>query len=91
MKQAIERLGKVGATRYVIDLRGSARGDIDEGVAAARLFVKSGTLTIRQSKNDQREVTAAAAGDGSVTAPVALLPNGGTSTPKKIFWSSSHH
>jgi carboxyl-terminal processing protease len=85
LKQAIERLGKAGVTKYVIDLRGSARGDLDEGIAAARLFIKSGTITIRQSKNDQRELVVAAPNDGTITAPLALLTNGGTSGAAEVF------
>ena len=39
MKQAFDALGKTGATKFVVDLRGTARGDIDDGIATARLFV----------------------------------------------------
>ena len=35
IKQAFDALAKTGATKYVIDLRGSARGDLDNGLAAA--------------------------------------------------------
>ena len=34
----------------MIDLRGTARGDLDDGVAAARLFVGSGTLAVRSKR-----------------------------------------
>ena len=73
MKQAVDALAKTGASRYVIDLRGTSRGDLDDGVAAARLFVKDGPLAVRLTKGDQREPILAQAGDGAVTAPVALL------------------
>lgn len=85
LKQAIDGLAKTKATRYVIDLRGTARGDLDDGVAAARLFVKSGTLAIRQAKGDQRESIAAQAGDGTVTAPVLVLVNQGTAGAAEVF------
>ena len=85
LKQAIDGLAKTKATRYVVDLRGTARGDLDDGVAAARLFVKSGTLAIRQAKGDQRESIAAQAGDGTVTAPVLLLVNQGTAGAAEVF------
>ena len=85
MKQAIDALAKTGAARYVIDLRDNARGDLDDGIATARLFVKSGTLTIRQSKGDVREVVAAQAGDGAVAAPVLLLVDQGTSGAAEVF------
>lgn len=85
LKQAIDALTKTKATRFLIDVRGTARGDLDMGVAAARLFVKSGTLAIRQSKGNQRELVVAGAGDGAVTAPVVLLVNQGTAGAAEVF------
>jgi len=84
MKQAFETLTKSGATRFVVDLRSTARGDIDDGIATARLFVPSGTLTVRQSK-DQREVVAAAATDGTLREPTVLLVSQGTSGAAEVF------
>ena len=85
IKQAIDALAKTGASRYVIDLRGTSRGDLDEGVAAARLFVKGGTLAIRLGREDQREPIAALPTDGVVTAPVALLVDIGTAGAAEVF------
>jgi carboxyl-terminal processing protease len=85
LKQALDALATTKATRYVIDLRGTARGDLDDGVAAARLFVKSGTLSIRQAKGDKREPIVAQAGDGAITAPVVLIVNQGTAGPAEVF------
>ena len=84
LKQAVDALAKTGARRYVLDLRGTARGDIDDGVNAARLFVAKGTLTVRQSKTD-RNVVAAQSGDGAIAAPVALLVDQGTSGAAEVF------
>lgn len=85
LQQNIDALAKAGARRYIIDLRGSARGDLDDGVAAARLFVKSGTLAVKQSKETPREVIAAQPADGAVSAPVALLTDAGTSGAAEVF------
>jgi carboxyl-terminal processing protease len=84
LKQAFEALGKTGAMKFVVDLRGTARGDIDDGIAAARLFVPSGTLTVKQSK-DQREVVAATATDGGLREPIELLVSQGTSGAAEVF------
>jgi carboxyl-terminal processing protease len=84
-KQAIDALAKTGATRYVVDLRGTSRGDLDEGMAAARLFVKSGTLSVRLARADRKESIAAQPSDGAVTAPVALLVDIGTAGPAEVF------
>jgi carboxyl-terminal processing protease len=84
LTQAVASLTKSGATRFVLDLRGTATGDYDNGIAAARLFVPSGTLSIRQTKV-QRETVTAAASDGSVSAPVILLVDQGTAAAAEIF------
>jgi carboxyl-terminal processing protease len=85
LKQAMDALAKTKATRYVIDVRGTARGDLDEGIAAARLFVKSGNLAVRQMKGDQREPVVAQAGDGAITAPVVLVVSQGTAGAAEVF------
>ena len=51
----------------IIDLRGTAFGDVEIGLAAARLFVPNGTLAFRQERGKAKEPIAAAAGDGSIT------------------------
>jgi carboxyl-terminal processing protease len=85
IKQAVDALAKTGAMKYVIDLRGTARGDLDDGLAAAHLFVKTGTLGVRLAKGDVKEVVTAQATDGSVTAPIALLVDQGTAGAAEVF------
>jgi carboxyl-terminal processing protease len=87
IKQAIDALAKTGATRYIIDLRGTARGDLDEGVAAARLFVRAGTLVVKQTKTG-RDVVSAQVADAVVTAPVELLVDQGTAAAAEVFASA---
>jgi carboxyl-terminal processing protease len=82
--QAAAALARTGASRFVIDLRGAARGDLDDGIAAAQLFVKSGTLAIKQGKS-QTEVVAADAARATLTAPVALLVDQGTAGAAEVF------
>jgi carboxyl-terminal processing protease len=83
--QAIDVLGKAGASGYIIDLRGTSRGDLDEGVAAARLFVKGATLAIRLGRADEREPIAGRPADGAITAPLALLVDNGTAGAAEVF------
>jgi carboxyl-terminal processing protease len=85
VKQAIDALARTGAARYIVDLRGIARGDLDDGFATARLFVKSGTLGVRESKGATKETVSAQAGDGAVTAPLLLLVDQGTSGAAEVF------
>ena len=83
-KQAFESLAKSGATRYVVDLRGTSKGDLDDGLAAARLFVKSGTLAVKQSKTT-KETVSANAGDGAISSRLVLVTNPGTSGAAEVF------
>jgi len=84
LTQAVAALSKTGAAQFAIDLRGTASGDIDNGIAAARLFVASGTLAIRQTKA-QRETITAGANDGAIHAPIVLLVDQGTAAPAELF------
>ncbi|HEY6214200.1 MAG TPA: S41 family peptidase [Vicinamibacterales bacterium] len=84
IKQTVDALAKTGAQRYVIDLRGATRGDLDDGIAAARLFVKTGTLAIREQKAN-KETVGAQTGDGAVTAPVVLLIDQSTARAGEVF------
>lgn len=87
--QAFEALAKTGAVTYVLDLRGSARGDLDHGLAAARLFVPSGTLAVRETRVEnnqlQKDTIAAQPNDGAITAPVVLLVDLGTAGAAELF------
>jgi carboxyl-terminal processing protease len=85
IKSEVATLTKGGATRLVIDLRGTAFGDVETGLAAAHLFVPSGTLGYRQERGKTKEAVAAAAGDGSISLPMALLTDNGTSGPAELF------
>ena len=82
LKDAVAALAKTGATRFVIDLRGTARGDFDHGLAAARLFVASGKLAVKQTKTGKEDIPA---GPASITAPVVLLTDLGTAGAAELF------
>ena len=47
LKRQVADLARAGATSLVIDLRQTAEGPFENGIAAARLFVKSGTLAMK--------------------------------------------
>jgi carboxyl-terminal processing protease len=84
IKQAFDTLAKSGASRVIVDLRGTARGDLDNGLSAARLFVKAGTLSVKQTKS-AKETIAAATGDGAIASRIVLLTNPGTSGAAEVF------
>lgn len=88
VRSQVASLVKAGATRLVIDLRATAFGDVESGIAAARLFVPTGTLAYRQERSKEKEAVTAAAGDGSIALPVALVIDNGTSGAAELFASA---
>jgi carboxyl-terminal processing protease len=88
VKTQIAELTKNGATKLIVDLRRTSTGTVEDGLAIARLFVSSGTLAMREGKGAPRETIAAAAGDGSITLPTALLVDTGTSSAAELFASA---
>lgn len=85
VKNEVSSLTKAGARSLIIDVRGTAFGDVDAGLAAARLFVKSGTLAYRQDRGRDKEAIAAGAGDGSITTHTLVLTDNGTSSGAEVF------
>jgi carboxyl-terminal processing protease len=85
IRNEVTALTKAGAKNIIVDVRGTAVGDADAGIAAARLFVKSGTLAYRQDRGREKEAITAAAGDGAITVPVAILTDNGTSSGAEVF------
>jgi carboxyl-terminal processing protease len=49
------------------------------------LFVPSGTLAYRQERGKAKDPIATGAGDGSITLPVAVLADNGTSGAAELF------
>lgn len=91
VKRLTGELEKSGAKALIIDIRRTAEGSIDHGIATARLFVKSGTLTSKAGRakdpkaDAPKESIVAAAGDGSIAVPVQLLVTAGTSGAAEVF------
>jgi carboxyl-terminal processing protease len=80
-------LEKSGAKHFVIDVRRTAEGPLDNGIQAARLFVKSGTLAVKAGRDEKasRESIAAREGDGAIALPVTVLVTTGTSGAAELF------
>lgn len=87
VRRQVAALAKSGATSLIVDVRRTAEGVVDNGIAVARLFVKSGTLATRSGRDPKAggEVIVAQAGDGEVTMPALLLVSNGTSGAAEIF------
>jgi carboxyl-terminal processing protease len=80
-------LSKNGAKAVVVDVRHTAEGPLENGIAAARVFVKSGTLAIKstRAKTEMREPIAAQATGQTIDLPAAVLVTTGTSGPGELF------
>jgi carboxyl-terminal processing protease len=85
-KQATALAG-TGAKALIIDVRRTAEGPLENGIAAARVFVKSGTLAIKagRGKPEAREPLSARTGDGPIDLPATVLMTTGTSGPGELF------
>ncbi|HQR32305.1 MAG TPA: S41 family peptidase [Blastocatellia bacterium] len=71
---AIKDAIKKGAKSIVLDLRGSAGGDLKEGVAVADYFLKSGKIATSVGRKDQVVATYEAKPDNDLTdLPVAVI------------------
>ncbi len=85
LRSQIASLTKGGVNRLIIDVRNTAAGDLAEGITAARLFVGSGTLGVRESRAAGQSKIEATKGDGAITVPVTVLVDSGTSGPAELF------
>jgi carboxyl-terminal processing protease len=85
IRKQIDGLRQAGAPSVVIDVRGIADGPVEEGIAAARQFVKTGAIATLAGRGTDRTVTSAAAGDGAVTMPIVVLVSNGTANAAEVF------
>jgi len=87
LRKHASELTKNGAKALILDVRRTAEGPLENGIAAARVFIKSGTLAIKAGrvKTETREPVAARTGDGVVDLRAAVLVTTGTSGPAELF------
>ncbi|MGE0449205.1 MAG: S41 family peptidase [Vicinamibacterales bacterium] len=84
-KAAALDLVRGGAAKLIVDVRRTSGGENAAGIAAARLFVPTGTLAQKTGRTGEPQAIVAAAGDGSIAQPVTLLIDNGTSGAAEIF------
>ena len=86
VRQHAEKLQQQGAKGLILDIRNVADGSYDEAIAAAEVFVASGTIATRAGRdNADKEVFSAPAGNKALTIPVVVLQSFGTSGPAEVF------
>lgn len=86
IKKQTADLAKSGARSLLIDLRRTAEGPLDNGVGAARLFVKTGTLAVKAGREKTDRVTITARPNDVITElPITMLVTNGTSGAAELF------
>ena len=86
IKKQTADLAKSGAKSLLIDLRHTAEGPLDNGVGAARLFVKTGTLAVKAGREKTDRVTITARPNDAITElPITMLVTNGTSGAAELF------
>lgn len=88
IRKGVDTLREGGATNLIIDLRSTAWGPLESGIAAARLFLPSGTLVQRQARGQATQPVTAQPGDGAISMPVVVLVTTGTSGAAELFVSA---
>ncbi|HTW24757.1 MAG TPA: S41 family peptidase [Candidatus Baltobacteraceae bacterium] len=88
LREDLEQFAHQGAHKLILDLRDSAFGADSEGVAAAQLFVSSGTITSLKGQTVTPVVSAADPAKVVWTQPVAVLIGNGTAGPAEIVASA---
>jgi carboxyl-terminal processing protease len=86
LQARVAELAKAGATRLVIDVRGTSEGALDHGFAAASLFVPGGSTMAKKAgrEGESTDVTAPTSAS-AITLPAVVLVNAGTSGAAEVF------
>jgi carboxyl-terminal processing protease len=80
----IKSLQKQGAKKLVIDLRNSAEGDEEEGVAVANLFLDKGLISTLQGQKFEKVAFNADPQKKITDLPLAVLVNRGTAGAAEV-------
>ena len=85
---AIQRAQKQGAQKLIIDLRNTAMGEPEDGIAFANLFLSKGRITYLQGQRVARQNFEADPAKAITTLPVVVLTNRGTADAAEIAASA---
>jgi carboxyl-terminal processing protease len=80
----IEKLQKQGAQKLIVDLRNTAVGDPEDGIAFANLFLNKGLITYLQGQRVPRQNFNADASKAITTLPTVVLTNRGTADAAEV-------
>jgi len=77
-----------GFEALIIDVRNVAGGSFEEGIAAAQLFISSGTLLRRSEQGGEEVLIEVDSGNDAIEIPLLLLTNYGTAHAAELFVAS---
>jgi carboxyl-terminal processing protease len=88
LRARLNEAEKQGARKVILDLRNCGRGPVSEGIAAARLFVSSGTLATLRGQTVSPQVFSAEPNKVAWKGPVSILMDGTTSGAAEVLASA---
>jgi len=80
----IEKLQKAGAQKLILDLRNTAVGEPEDGIALANLFLNKGRITYLQGQRVSRQNFDADPGKAVSSLPLVVLTNRGTADGAEV-------
>lgn len=81
---AIRRLGREGATAYVLDLRGNPGGLLNQAVGVSSLFLRNGSIVASLAGAHRPLRIVYAHGNVAVTAPLVVLVDGASASASEV-------
>jgi carboxyl-terminal processing protease len=88
LRAKLTDLDHSGVHKIVLDLRGCALGDVSEGIAAAKLFLSSGTIASLKGQTVAKQEFTADASKVVWKNPVVVLTSGATSGAAEVLAAS---
>ncbi len=85
LREKLMQFDRQGTHKLMLDLRDCARGDVQEAVAAARLFLSSGTVASLKGQTVSRQEFAAEPSKVVWKYPVSVLISGSTSGAAEVL------
>jgi carboxyl-terminal processing protease len=84
LQAALEEIKAAGAERLIFDLRGNPGGYVNEAVAVASEFLKSGTVYIERNAQGEEKASDVKPGGVATDIPLVVLVDGGTASAAEI-------
>jgi carboxyl-terminal processing protease len=82
---AVEELNKQGAKKLILDVRNSATGSPEEGIAAANLYLESALIAYLEGQKVSRQNFQAQSSKTVYKGPLAVITNRGTANGAEIL------